>query len=141
MAPRTRQGEDGFTLVELLIVMLIITILATIAIPLFLNQREKAQDAAAKSGARLVAQTLHVFEQDNNTFAGADRDALEQIEPEIATIGGLTIDAAAGRFEVSVASVSGDDGGGPFVIEYDAGQTERTCLQPGDGGCPIGGRW
>jgi len=61
-----QSGQRGFTLIELLIVIIIIGILATIAIPMFLNQRNKAKDAAVKEGWHALQVGIEAWSIDQN---------------------------------------------------------------------------
>ncbi|MDP8978146.1 MAG: prepilin-type N-terminal cleavage/methylation domain-containing protein [Actinomycetota bacterium] len=70
-----RPREEGFSLVELLVVVLILGILATVAIPVYLNQREDAQRAAVRSDLRNVAVHAESYYAANHTYSGFHNDA------------------------------------------------------------------
>lgn len=61
------ETEDGFTVVEVLVVIIIIGIIAAIAIAAFLSQRKKANDAAVKSDLATVAQEYAAWTVDHDS--------------------------------------------------------------------------
>jgi type IV pilus assembly protein PilA len=74
-----RQGrrEDGFTLIELMVVVMIIAILIAIAIPSFLGFRRNAQDRSVQSDLRNVLLAENAYQLENNAFTDVDATILE----------------------------------------------------------------
>jgi len=71
MLARIRKAKEteGFTLIELLVVIIIIGILAAVAIPVFLNQRNKGYDAAVKSDLRNAATAQETYLTENDVYS------------------------------------------------------------------------
>lgn len=73
------QKESGFTLVELLVVILIIGILAAVAIPVFLNQRKTANDAAVQSDVKNMALSIETYFVNNKDATIIDLDEIKKM--------------------------------------------------------------
>ena len=142
------QEENGFTLIELLVVILIIGILAAIAIPSFLNQRSKGNDAEAKSTAVTAAEAMETCATDNNgQYTNCDLAALQSIEPTLNDAGTRLANptVSANSYTIVVTS-NRDANAATFTLSRDStGATSRSCSTgtADKGGCSAqtGGTW
>jgi type IV pilus assembly protein PilA len=146
MARRLAREERGFTLMELMIVILLIAILAAIAIPMFLGKRDRADDTDAKAAARDLVTYMDACYTSKEDFtkcstqADADANSLDWG----AAPGQVRVtDATKTTYEVKAISNAATNGvnhiftirrsiGGPMVLSCTAGAQDNA------GGCKNG---
>jgi type IV pilus assembly protein PilA len=121
----------AFSMVELLVCMLIIAIMAAIALPAFLDQRAKGEDAEAKLTLSTAVIALDTYAVTEDTY-DATPAQLEAIEPSLREARNLTVDGDPVGFELVEQSADGTD----FTLTRDAaGRISRDCSNHGYGLC------
>jgi prepilin-type N-terminal cleavage/methylation domain-containing protein len=139
--PRARRllaADQGFSLIEVLVAILIVGILAMLAVPVFLGQRRKGQDLEAQEMVRNVAVALATRHTDNDSFA-ATKAELIAIEPTIGeATPQLVFDATKDTYEITERSASSTT----FTLARAAdGLLTRTCSVAGQGLCRADSTW
>jgi type IV pilus assembly protein PilA len=125
MLQKLRSNKEGFTLIELMIVIAIIGILAAIAIPNFIAYRNKAFCSAAESDAHTIAAALADYYAipSHTALAGlADLSIASLSGSNTATIGGtldaitITVTDVSGRCPTAYTTASADWNGSVFTL-------------------------
>ena len=151
-----RENEEGFTLIELMVVVLIIAILIAIAIPTFLGARQRANDRAAQSSLRNALTAAKTSFTDNSDYAGATAANLKAIEPSLNFVVGASTDfkevsvvvpaVGAQSWWAAVLSKSGtcygieDNSGSGGGTTYQTGGI-ANCTAPAADPTWAGGKW
>jgi type IV pilus assembly protein PilA len=142
---RLDREDEGFTLIELMVVVLIIAILLAIAIPTFLGARNTANARAAESTLRnaLTAEQTY-FTNNNQVFGGPT--AVSSIEPNIQFTGTapstsspnpnlVYVDVPTGATDTVFLQTAGNDHNCYTIYQSDASTSSVTAYAVTSGAC------
>jgi type IV pilus assembly protein PilA len=139
-----RTGDEGFTLLELMMVILIIAILIAVLMPVFLGATTRAKDRATQSNLRDALTAAKIVYTDNQSYTNATTGALTAAAGSLTFVDGST--SPSGQNNVSVASTDQyivfggrSNSGECFYISDDTTLGTLYAKAPGSGGCNANG--
>jgi general secretion pathway protein G len=120
-----RNIKKGFTLVELLIVIIIIAVLAAIAIPKFSNSSQRSKESSLRANLKLVRNAIDLFRADTGAFP--------------ATMAGLTASTTAGlSAAAATCTIAATDWRGPYLQAVPVDPVSGTAMTYGTATSNVG---
>jgi prepilin-type N-terminal cleavage/methylation domain-containing protein len=153
--------EDGFTLIELMVVVAILGVLALMGVTTFVGVKSRAQDSAAKQTAAKALETGRIVFTDRATYATADATTLEAAEPSVDFVDAAVQSDAPGKASTDVpdrmttahtfvAAVYSESGACFFIRDWITigigyavmrNATPADCTASNSGAVVFGTRW
>jgi prepilin-type N-terminal cleavage/methylation domain-containing protein len=111
--------EDGYTLLELLAVLVIVAILLAVAVGFQAGARERASDATARANIRSAVPAVEAYRADHGTYAGMTEAVLESQYSRGVSV--VVVSAAAGEY-----CLRASEGGSTWFKLGPGGQITQT---------------
>lgn len=89
---KARKGR-GFTLVELLVVIVVLAVLAAIVLPKFMNSSQRSKESALRSDLKVVRNAISMFQADTGKYPNSLADLAETDKTAVKVAGGATVSA------------------------------------------------
>ena len=143
-----RPGDQGFSLIELVVVVAVLAILAAIAIPAFTSISEKARASAASNTVAQVAKecAAKIAAEGSGTYNVPKLDGYRTASTAGWAYNGTLVTAATANCPTSGTFTAASDDTSKYPdFTYNVGTGQKTCTASGDAlkrGCPVtGGAW
>jgi len=132
------ETEAGFTLIELMVVLLIMAILIAIAIPTFLGVTSSAKNRAAQSNLRNALTAVQSYEAGNQTYSGLNTSILQSREPSLSILASnstvtkgtnqVSLDVGTTNYNTVVLAAEASDGVCYGIATYNGGNNGSSGL-------------
>lgn len=97
LGSRRKQHDRGFTLIEVLVVIVILAVLAAIVLPRFVDAGRRSKEAALRSNLKLLRNAIALFHADTSYYPNSLADLAETDVSKVKVAGGAAVNAADWR--------------------------------------------
>jgi general secretion pathway protein G len=126
-----RRNKLGFTLVELLVVIVVLAVLAAIVLPKFMNSSARSKESALKSDLKLMRNAISLFQADTGKYPFGLADLAETDKTKVKVADGSTVSATDWHGPYIDSAITDPVSGAAFT--YDKATGKVTSSASGNG--------